>query len=183
MRSIILDRDGVINFESDQYIKSPAEWRPIPGSLEAIAALNRANFQVFIATNQSGVARNLYDIQTLEQIHAKFLTQLKNAGGQIKEIQYCPHHPDDDCPCRKPKPGMIDALQKKYAFDLGRTYFIGDSQKDLQAATAAGCKPLLVLTGNGEKVRGLLNWQHVPHFKDLAAAVAFVLAEKEYESC
>jgi D-glycero-D-manno-heptose 1,7-bisphosphate phosphatase len=148
---IILDRDGVINYDSDQYIKSPDEWHPIPGSLEAIAQLNRAGFHVVIVTNQSGVARGLYNIEILDQIHEKLISELAAVGGCIEEIFFCPHHPDEGCHCRKPKPGMLQKFQKKYGANLAETFYIGDSLVDMQVAATMGCKPILVLTGNGPK--------------------------------
>jgi len=183
MPAIILDRDGVINFDSEEYIKSPAEWRPIPGSLEAIAALNRAGYCVYIATNQSGVARGLYDIDTLQAIHDKLHQALAKVGGKVTDIIYCPHHPQEACLCRKPKAGMLAAIQDKHQLDLTTTYFIGDSHVDIQAAQTIGCKPILVLTGNGEatlnRYRHLL--ANVPQFPDLACAVAFILTETSDE--
>lgn len=180
MPFIILDRDGVINYDSDAYIKSPDEWRPIPGSLEAIAKLNRFGYQVFIVTNQSGVARGLYDLQILQQIHEKLRRELAVFGGHINEIFFCPHHPEDNCNCRKPKPGLLFQIAKKYPIDLKNTYFIGDSLVDVQAAQAVGCAPILVLSGNGEKSLAknpvLAN---VPHFNNLATAVDYVLSAQE----
>lgn len=178
MPYIILDRDGVINFDSTEYIKSPDEWRPIPRSLEAVAALNRAGYRVIVATNQSGVARGYYDLATLDQIHEKMMRELAAVGGYVEEIFYCPHHPDEECGCRKPKPGMLEAIQKKYQLSLKDIYFIGDSFADMGAAAAAGCKPLLVLTGNGHKTREKYpHLAEVPAFADLAAAVDFILSE------
>ncbi|TAK72030.1 MAG: D-glycero-beta-D-manno-heptose 1,7-bisphosphate 7-phosphatase [Gammaproteobacteria bacterium] len=177
---IILDRDGVINYDSDEYIKSPDEWRPIPGSLDAIAQLNRAGFRVLIATNQSGVARGHYDLDMLSNIHEKLIRELAAHGGYIEEIFFCPHHPEEGCVCRKPKPGLLHQIAEKYGVNLGETFFIGDSHVDIQAAQAAGCKPLLVMTGNGEKVRE----RHpelfitIPSFADLASAVEFVLLQQ-----
>lgn len=179
MSFVILDRDGVINFESDVYIKSPDEWLPIPGSLEAVAHLNRAGMRVLVATNQSGIARGYYDFATLDLIHEKMLNELASVGGYVEEIFFCPHHPDDGCVCRKPKPGLFIRMQEKYAFNLADTFFIGDSFSDVKAAHTAGCQPLLVLTGNGqkalEKYPELLN---VPVFPDLAAAVEYVLSKQ-----
>jgi len=151
MSFIILDRDGVINYDSDAYIKSPEEWHPIPGSLEAIAQLNRAGFRVVVATNQSGVARGLYDLDTLHQIHDKLQQNLAQVGGKIEEIFYCPHHPDDHCLCRKPQPGLLYKIQEKYQVDMSNTFFVGDSIADVRAAVTAGCEPILVMTGNGKK--------------------------------
>lgn len=177
MSFIILDRDGVINYDSDSYIKSPAEWQAIPGSLEAIAKLNQAGFRVLIATNQSGVGRGLYDLEMLDQIHQKLKQELSLAGGEIEAIYFCPHTPDDECVCRKPKPGLIDNMTKHYQINLSQTFFIGDSIVDVQAALDAGCQPLLVRTGNGEKTiqqYSILN--PLPNFLNLERAVEYVLS-------
>ena len=177
MSFIILDRDGVINFESEDYIKSVEEWTPIPHSLEAIATLNQYGFKVLIATNQSGVGRGYYDHAMLQMIHHKLITMLAAIGGSIEDIFYCPHHPQDHCTCRKPKPGLIHQMMKKYPLQPEKTFFIGDSYVDIQAARAVGCTPLLVLTGNGQKTM-----QHHPelaadvlHFPDLSHAVQYVV--------
>jgi D-glycero-D-manno-heptose 1,7-bisphosphate phosphatase len=175
MPFIILDRDGVINFDSDFYIKSPDEWLPIPGSLEAIAQFNRAGYQVIVATNQSGIARGLYDHATLEQIHEKFIQMLTVAGGEVTEIFFCPHHPDEKCSCRKPQTGLLEQIQQKYPVNFAETYFIGDSLTDMQVAQNVGCIPLLVLTGNGKKT--LANnpeLADIQHFPDLAHAANFI---------
>lgn len=180
MPFVILDRDGVINYDSEEYIKSPEEWLPIPGSLDAIAQLNRAGFRVLIATNQSGVARGLYDIETLDQIHEKLLRELAAVGGYVEEIFFCPHHPDEHCHCRKPKPGLLFNIQEKYAVPLTETFFIGDSYVDVAAAQVAGCHPLLVMTGKGryslERYPELL---HIPQFEDLAHAAQFVMSRQK----
>jgi D-glycero-D-manno-heptose 1,7-bisphosphate phosphatase len=174
---IILDRDGVINYDSPYYIKSPAEWHPIPGSLGAIAKLNQAGYQVAIVTNQSGVARGHYDLETLNQIHEKLIAELAAVGGRIDSLIFCPHHPDENCFCRKPKPGMLRQVEDKFGMDLTGVFFIGDSLVDMQAALAVGCKPLLVLTGNGQET--LKNnpemMSSIPHFHNLADAVQYVL--------
>lgn len=173
---IILDRDGVINYDSDEYIKSPDEWHAIPGSLEAIAQLNRAGFHVFVVTNQSGVARGLYDLETLAQIHEKFISELASVGGYVDEIFFCPHHPQENCECRKPKPGLFYQIQKKYHVNLTEIFYIGDSLVDMQVAMTAGCKPILVLTGNGKKTLAENpGFSNVEHFVDLASAVRFIL--------
>ncbi|HTM63121.1 MAG TPA: D-glycero-beta-D-manno-heptose 1,7-bisphosphate 7-phosphatase [Gammaproteobacteria bacterium] len=178
MSYIILDRDGVINFDSSEYIKSPDEWTAIPNSLEAIAALNRAGYKVLIATNQSGIARGYYDLETLDEIHEKLKRELFAVGGVIEEIFFCPHHPDDGCGCRKPKPGMLHAIQEKYDIILSETYFIGDSLADAGAARAAGCQLILVMTGNGQRtIKRDPSLSEVPQFTDLAEAVQHVLAE------
>jgi D-glycero-D-manno-heptose 1,7-bisphosphate phosphatase len=177
MKYIILDRDGVINHDSDKYIKSPDEWHPITGSLEAIAELNRAGYHVVIATNQSGVGRGYYDLEMLSMIHEKLMRELSSVGGYVDEIFFCPHHPDDKCGCRKPQPGMLYQIRDRYSLDLKNTYFIGDSSADIEACLIAGCKPLLVLTGNGQKTQEKYAESHqIPAFYDLAAAVQFVIA-------
>lgn len=180
MTNIIIDRDGVINYESDEYIKSPEEWRAIPGSLEAIAKLNRHGFKVFIATNQSGIARGFYDFATLNLIHEKLTRELAVFGGEIADIFFCPHHPDDNCICRKPKPGLLHQIQQKYALNLATTYFVGDSFVDMQAATAAGCLPILVLTGKGQKfIEQYPHLDNIPIFLNLVLAVEYVLAREK----
>lgn len=177
MPAIILDRDGVINHESHEYIKSPEEWHPIPGSLDAIATLNRAGFDAFIVTNQSGIGRGLYDLETLDLIHEKLMNELAKKGGFVREIFFCPHHPDEACACRKPAPGLFKKLTAKYPLALHATFFIGDSYGDICAAWNAGCKPLLVKTGNGEKV--LANYPEItnkiPVFQNLSEAVPFII--------
>jgi D-glycero-D-manno-heptose 1,7-bisphosphate phosphatase len=179
MPYIILDRDGVINYDSEHYIKSPDEWIPIPGSLEAIAQLNRFGFQVVVATNQSGIARGFFDLDTLDLIHEKLMRELAAVGGYVEEIFFCPHHPKDHCACRKPKPGLLHQIEEKYVINLAETYFIGDAFVDVQAAQTAGCKPVLVLTGKGqlsmEKYPALTT---IPHFPDLARAVDYILSQQ-----
>ncbi len=152
MKLIILDRDGVINYDSEDYIKSPEEWRPIPGSLEAIAKLNEAGYHVVIITNQAGVAKGYYTLETLQKIHEKMLKLVEEAGGKIDKIYFCPHEDKDNCDCRKPKPGMFLQVKKDYPTDLSDVFFIGDKFKDYQAAIAAGCKFILVKTGYGEEM-------------------------------
>jgi D-glycero-D-manno-heptose 1,7-bisphosphate phosphatase len=151
VKLIILDRDGVINHDSDAYIKSPEEWRPIPGSLEAIARLTKAGYRIVVATNQSGVARGLFDLETLGAIHARMHQAVAEAGGRIDAIFFCPHGPDSGCACRKPKPGMLIEILRRFGADASEVTTVGDSLRDLQAAVAAGCKPVLVLTGKGRK--------------------------------
>lgn len=179
MPFIILDRDGVINYDSDAYIKSPEEWLPIPGSLEAIAQLNRAGYQVLIATNQSGIARGLFDFDMLDLIHEKLLRELAAVGGYIQEIFFCPHHPEQNCFCRKPKPGLLLQMQEKYPVQMQHTFYIGDSYKDVQAAQTMGCRPLLVLTGRGKyELAEHPELAKVRSFVDLAEAVEFVLLQQ-----
>jgi D-glycero-D-manno-heptose 1,7-bisphosphate phosphatase len=149
MKTVILDRDGVINQDSDAYIKSPDEWIPIPGSLEAIARLTKAGYRVVVATNQSGLARGLFDLNTLEAIHQKMESAIHEHGGVLAGIYYCPHGPEDGCTCRKPKPGLLHQIEQDLDLDPTQTVLIGDSLRDLQAATAFGIKSVLVLTGKG----------------------------------
>ena len=151
MSAVILDRDGVINKDSPLYIKSPEEWHPIEGSLEAIALLNQKGYKVFVATNQSGLARGFFDEATLTSIHEKMKSQLAELEGVIEDIVYCPHMPDEDCVCRKPEPGMLLTLAERHSLDLNTSAFVGDSLKDIEAALAVGALPQLVLTGNGQK--------------------------------
>jgi D-glycero-D-manno-heptose 1,7-bisphosphate phosphatase len=151
MKLIILDRDGVINYDSADYIKSPAEWKPIPGSLEAIARLNQAGYHVVVATNQSGIGRGLFDVATLNAIHEKMHKALGLAGGRIDAVFFCPHTQDTDCDCRKPKPGLLEDIAHRFNTELTGVPVIGDSLRDLQAAAAVGAQPVLVLTGKGER--------------------------------
>jgi len=172
---IILDRDGVINYDSAEYIKSPEEWHAMPGSLEAIAQLNRAGFYVVVATNQSGIARRYYDVAMLDLIHEKMLAELAAVGGHIEEIFFCPHLPSDNCYCRKPKPGLLQQIQKKYAVDLTTVFFVGDKLSDVQAARAVGCQPLLVLTEFNEiDCQTHPELKNVPRFLNLADVVEYV---------
>jgi D-glycero-D-manno-heptose 1,7-bisphosphate phosphatase len=176
MKLVILDRDGVINFDSDHFIKSPAEWKPIPGSLEAIARLTQAGYRVVVASNQSGIGRGLFDMDTLNAIHDKMHRAVKDAGGRIDAIFYCPHAADADCDCRKPKPGMFERIAGCYNTDLADAYAVGDSLRDLQAAVAAGARPVLVLSGKGEETQ---QQEDIPEgtlvFEDLAATVEHIL--------
>ena len=153
MKLVILDRDGTINHDSDQYIKSPAEWKPIPGSLEAIARLTQGGWRIVVATNQSGIARGLFDMSTLNAIHAEMHRAVGQAGGRIDAIFFCPHGADSNCECRKPKPGLLHEIATRFGVELEDVPMIGDSPRDLEAAAAAGAKPYLVLTGKGKKTR------------------------------
>jgi D-glycero-D-manno-heptose 1,7-bisphosphate phosphatase len=177
MKLVILDRDGVINQDSDHYIKSPAEWIPIEGSLNAIARLSHAGFRVFVATNQSGLARGLFDIETLHAIHQKMLNEVNHQGGTIDAILFCPHGPDEQCDCRKPKPGLYLEVARRAGLSIKGVPVIGDSMRDLQAAEAVGARPILVKTGKGERTVA----QHadkiadISTFDDLASAVEAIL--------
>ena len=151
MKLVILDRDGVINYDSEQFIKSPEEWKPIPGSLNAIAKLNHAGYTVVVATNQSGIGRGLLDMSALTAIHEKLQKMLLLAGGKIDAFFYCPHTADLKCSCRKPEPGMLLEIASRFDVDLNRVPAIGDSLRDLVSARKVGAKPILVLTGKGQK--------------------------------
>ena len=176
MKLVILDRDGVINFDSDHFIKSPAEWKPIPGSLEAIARLTQAGYRVVVASNQSGIDRGLFDMDTLNAIHDKMHRAVRAAGGRIDAIFYCPHSADSNCNCRKPKPGMFERIAGCFNVDLGDAYAIGDSLRDLQAAAAAGARPVLVLSGKGKNTQAEGGVpEGTPVFEDLAAVVEHIL--------
>lgn len=150
IKLIILDRDGVINYDSDDYIKTPEEWIPIPGSLEAIARLNKAGYKVAVATNQSGIARGYYDLDILEKMHQKMQKLLAEVNGKVDHISFCPHAPDDNCLCRKPKPSMLLEIADSFAVSSEAVTFVGDTATDMQAAKAANMKFVLVKTGKGE---------------------------------
>ncbi|MFT5644744.1 MAG: D-glycero-D-manno-heptose 1,7-bisphosphate phosphatase [Janthinobacterium sp.] len=150
IKLIILDRDGVINHDSSDFIKSPLEWQPVPGSLEAIARLNQAGYRVVVASNQSGIARRLFDMTALNAIHQKMHGLAQQVGATIDAVFFCPHASVDNCACRKPKPGMFDEIAQRYKTSLKGVPAVGDSLRDLQAAYDSGCAPYLVLTGKGE---------------------------------
>ena len=177
VKLIVLDRDGVVNHDSTQYIKSPDEWRPIPGSMEAIARLNHAGFRVVVATNQSGLGRGLFDMATMVAINEKLHKALAHVGGRIDAVFYCPHTADSDCDCRKPKPGLLNEIGQRFSVDLTGVPCIGDSLRDLQAAQAVGAQPILVLSGKGEKtLREGKFPSNTVIFPDLAFAAAALLA-------
>lgn len=182
MKLIILDRDGVINRDSDDYIKNASEWLPLPGSIEAIARLSKAGYTVVIATNQSGLSRGLFGIDELEDMHKKMCQLVETAGGSIDGIFYCPHLPEELCDCRKPKAGLFIAISQEFAADLNGITAVGDTIRDLQAALTLGCEPILVRSGKGLVNERLLDQQkdialkRVPVFDDLAAVADFLLA-------
>ena len=149
LKLLILDRDGVINYDSDAYIKSVAEWIPLPGSIEAIAQLSKAGWTVAVATNQSGIARGYYSLDTLDAMHARLRELVAEQGGEVGLIVYCPHGPHEGCACRKPRPGMLQAIAEHYQADLAGVWFVGDSRGDLDAAQAVAAQPVLVKTGKG----------------------------------
>ena len=155
MKLVIMDRDGTINAESTEFIKSPEEWTALPGALEAIARLNHAGWHVVVATNQSGLGRGLFDVASLNAMHAKMHKELAALGGRIDAVFYCPHTPDDNCHCRKPEPGLFEQIGERYGIDLKSVPVVGDALRDVAAGAAAGCQPNLVLTGNGSIYRGI----------------------------
>ncbi len=179
MKLIILDRDGVINVDSAQFIKSPEEWKPIPGSLEAIGRLAEAGYRVVVATNQSGVGRGLFDMDTLNAINDKMIKGVAAVGGRIDAIFFCPHAADSTCECRKPKPGMFRQIGERFNVDLAGVPTVGDSTRDLIAGVAVGCTPYLVKTGKGEKTA---EDPELPAgtkvFADLAAVATHLLSLK-----
>lgn len=177
MALVILDRDGVINYDSPDFVKNPVEWNPIPGSLEAIARLCDAGYTVAVATNQSGVGRGLFDEDTLQRIHHKMIDAVRAAGGDIAVIAYCPHHPDAGCACRKPKTGLLEALSRNLGQPLDDVPCIGDSARDLEAATRAGARPILVLTGNGQTTRSEWTGSQPEICDDLADAAGRLIQE------
>jgi D-glycero-D-manno-heptose 1,7-bisphosphate phosphatase len=179
---VILDRDGTINQDSDDFIKSPEEWIPLPGALEAIARLNHAGWQVVVASNQSGLGRGLFDMATLNAMHAKMNKHLSAVGGRIDAVFFCPHGPEDKCPCRKPLPGLFEQIAERLGMDLKGTHVVGDSLRDLQAGVAVGCTPHLVHTGKGAAFQGqplpTTFPSHTLTHADLAGFVDWLLDEK-----
>ncbi len=172
VRFLILDRDGVINKESEEFIKSPAEWIPIPGSLEAIARANQLGYRVVVISNQSGLARGLFDIGQLNKIHAFMLSEVVRFGGRIEAIFFCPHGPDDDCACRKPRPGLLLDLAQRLNIDWDTTIVIGDRDTDMLAANAVGARKILVKTGRGKNaINSVKALPDISICDDLAAAV------------
>ncbi len=181
MKLIILDRDGVINNDSDSYIKSADEWIPLPGSIEAIGQLSQAGYTIAIATNQSGLSRGLFGIDELEAMHSKMRRLVEESGGQIDGIFYCPHLPEDQCQCRKPRPGLFKAIAEGFSTSLSEVPVVGDSLSDLNAGLLFGCTPILVRTGKGLKSECLLRdnkgtaLNNTPVYDNLASYVAHLL--------
>ena len=179
---VILDRDGVINHDSDDYIKSPDEWQPLPGSLEAIARLCRADYTVVVATNQAGVGRGLFSQEMLIRIHRKMALSIRDKGGRLDSVFFCPHSPAEQCGCRKPKPGMLLEISDRLGIGLSGVPVVGDSLRDLEAAEAAGAIPVLVKTGRGRLTQEKLSKGDLSHtlgqtpvYADLAAFTDAVL--------
>ena len=172
MRFLILDRDGVINHDSPEFIKSPQEWIPIPGSLRAISRANLLGFRVVVISNQSGLARGLLDIGQLNQIHATMLSEVARFGGRIDAVFFCPHGPDDGCNCRKPRPGLLLDLAQRAKIDWASTVVVGDRQSDMLAADAVGAQKILVKTGHGlETIEATQDLSNTIVCDDLASAV------------
>lgn len=175
MEMVVLDRDGVINHDSDHYIRSADEWLPIDGSIEAIACLSKAGFRIMVATNQSGLGRKLFDEYALAQMHQKLCSMVEDVGGVIDGVFYCPHTPQDCCDCRKPGVGLLQQIEREFDCSLHNCFFVGDSYKDVQSALAFGLAPVLVRTGKGLATENLLlseGLSNVPVFDDLASAVS-----------
>jgi D-glycero-D-manno-heptose 1,7-bisphosphate phosphatase len=172
---VLLDRDGVINHDSDDYIKSPEEWIPIEGSLEAIALLNKNGFKVAVISNQSGIARGYYSVKTLKAMHDKMQRLLAEQGGNIEAIYFCPHAPTDLCDCRKPKIGLLKQFSQEKNYPLKDIFFIGDSLSDIKAAQAVAAKPLLVKTGKGLKTLSENPHLNIPIFENLYDAAKFII--------
>ncbi|MBK8321375.1 MAG: D-glycero-beta-D-manno-heptose 1,7-bisphosphate 7-phosphatase [Betaproteobacteria bacterium] len=180
MKLIILDRDGVINQDSDKYIKSPAEWQPIPGSIEAIARLHQGGYRIVVATNQSGIGRGLFDMATFNAMNDKMMELVFRQGGRIDALFFCPHTDVENCNCRKPRTGMYEEIAARYHMDLKGVPCVGDAMRDLKAAEAVGGQPILVLTGKGEKTRaegGLPRRTQV--YADLAEVSRHIVAARE----
>lgn len=175
-RYVLLDRDGVINHDSDEFIKTPEQWQAIEGSLEAIALLNSHGYRVVVITNQSGLARGLFDEAMLESIHAKMRQQSIEKGGKIEAIYYCPHAPNSNCLCRKPNPGLLEAFAAEKHVSLKDTIFIGDSLRDIQAALTAGANPMLVKTGKGQKTLTDNPGLNIPVFENLYEAAKYIIS-------
>jgi len=182
MKLVILDRDGTINEDSVEFVKSPEEWVALPGALEAIARLNHAGWHVVIASNQSGLGRGLFDVAMLNAIHAKMNKLLAAVGGRIDAVFYCPHAPSEGCHCRKPEPGLFEQIGERFGVDLRLIPAVGDTARDVLAAAAAGCEPHLVLTGKGAAYRGRNLPETFPKatqvHEDLAAFADFLLARE-----
>jgi D-glycero-D-manno-heptose 1,7-bisphosphate phosphatase len=191
MQLLVLDRDGVINQDRDDYVRSVADWVPIPGSIEAITSLSRAGFLVAIATNQSGLSRGYFSLDDLEEIHARLCAQVESLGGHIAGIFYCPHLPQDGCSCRKPATGLLQAMEAELGVSARGAVFIGDSLKDLQAARAFGCAPVLVKTGQGlatlqqlqSGTLALDSPDTIPVYNDLACAAHAILSKQQGSAC
>lgn len=176
---IILDRDGVINYDSDAYIRTPEEWRPLPGSIEAIAALSARAYRVVVVSNQSGVGRGLFSEATLAAIHAKMKHTIEVAGGALAGVYHCPHRPEEACDCRKPAPGLLHRISRDFGCALVDVPFVGDKLSDVLAADAVKARPILVRTGSGEDTVSKAGTRKLEIYDDLAAAVRHLLAAQD----
>ena len=180
MKLVILDRDGTINSDSDEFVKTPEEWLPLPGALEAMARLTHAGWHVVIASNQSGLGRGLFDVVSLNAMHAKMQKLLAVQGGRIDAVFFCPHTAEENCHCRKPLPGLFEQIGARFGVQLLGVPTVGDSVRDAVAGAAAGCEPHLVLTGKSEKYRGMGLPEGLPRgtlvHQDLSAFADFILA-------
>jgi D-glycero-D-manno-heptose 1,7-bisphosphate phosphatase len=186
IKLVILDRDGTINEDSDDFIKSADEWKPLPGALEAIARLNHAGWHTVVVSNQSGLGRGLYEVSDLNAIHAKMYQMLAAVGGRIDAVFYCPHTPADACACRKPATGLFEQIEDRYGLDLKNVPAVGDSARDAVAAAAVGCEAHLVLTGKGAVYKGrnlpeAFPAQTLVH-QNLSAFVDFLLDREEAQA-
>lgn len=183
MKLVILDRDGTINQDSADFVKTPQEWVPLPGALDAIARLNHAGWHVVIASNQSGLGRGLFDVSTLNAMHSKMHSLVAAAGGRVDAVFYCPHAPSDACRCRKPESGLFEQIAERYGIELAGVPCVGDAPRDLVAGMALGCEPHLVLTGKSAGLtRGKLPEtypQNTITHTDLAAFADFLIAREE----
>jgi len=177
---VLLDRDGVINIDSDDYIKSPEEWLPIEGSLEAIALLNKNGFKVVVISNQSGIARGYYSLANLNAMHDKMRRLLAEKGGKIEAIYFCPHTPNEYCLCRKPKTGLLELFSREKNYPLKNIFFVGDSLSDIKAAEAVSALPLLVKTGKGLKTLSENPYLTIPIFNNLYDATTFILTSSKF---
>ena len=151
---VILGRDGILNEFREGHVTAPEEWVPVAGALEAVARINHAGWHVVVATNQSGIGRGMIDMSAVNAVHAGMLQQLQAQGGRIDAVFFCPHTPEDNCDCRKPKPGLLLDIGHRYGVDLASVPVVGDTLRDLQAAAAAGCEPHLVLSGRASGLEG-----------------------------
>ena len=177
-RLVILDRDGVINADSDSYIKSVDEWIPVPGSISAIARFSIAGYKIAVATNQSGLARGYFTEITLANMHTLMCDLVEKAGGHIDIIVYCPHGPNEGCKCRKPATGLLEKISEELQLPVAGAWYVGDSEKDIELALAMNCKPVLVRSGKGLQTEAQLKQKNLlPSlvFDDLAAAADFIL--------
>ena len=178
MKTILLDRDGVINHDAADYVKSADEWLPIEGSLEAIARLNHAGWRAYVVSNQSGIGRGLFGVEALGEMQAKMQNMLQALGGQVESLSFCPHPPDEKCRCRKPGPGLLEDLAGRLRLDLRGVPFVGDTMKDVGAATAVAARPILVRTGKGRETLRRKDFPgDVPVYDDLAAVADALLAD------